>query len=93
MTVIDDFVSLAWFVAVTTIGKTTTIYIKTHLVKLELLSNATPIDNALHYIRNKQKQQQKKGHGLDSTSNDDYDNSDVGELSPNTTGTGRQTVF
>jgi hypothetical protein len=29
----------------------------THLVKLELLSNATTIDNALHYIRNKQKQQ------------------------------------
>jgi hypothetical protein len=28
----------------------------THLVKLELLSNATTIDNALHYIRNKQQQ-------------------------------------
>jgi hypothetical protein len=41
----------------------------THLVKLELLSNATTIDSALHYIRNKQQeQQQKKGHSFDSTS-------------------------
>jgi hypothetical protein len=31
----------------------------THLVKLELLSNATTIDSALNYIRNKQQQQQK----------------------------------
>ena len=30
----------------------------THLVKLELLSNATTIDSALNYIRDKQKQQQ-----------------------------------
>jgi hypothetical protein len=29
----------------------------THLVKLELLSNAMTIDSALHYIRNKQQQQ------------------------------------
>jgi predicted transcriptional regulator len=29
----------------------------THLVKLELLSNATTIDSALNYIRNQQKQQ------------------------------------
>jgi hypothetical protein len=38
----------------------------THLVKLELLSNATTIDSALHYIRNKQQEeQQKKGHSFD----------------------------
>src|ERR687887_2467115 len=65
----------------------------THLVKLELLSNATTIDNALNYIRSKQQQsqqQQKKGQDLDSTSNDDDDNNcDVDELGP----TGRQTVF
>ena len=30
----------------------------THIVKLELLSNATTIDSALHYIRNKQQQQE-----------------------------------
>jgi hypothetical protein len=30
----------------------------THLVKLELLSNATTIDSALNYIRNKQERQQ-----------------------------------
>ena len=32
----------------------------THLVKLELLSNATTIDSALHYIRSKQHQQQQQ---------------------------------
>jgi hypothetical protein len=31
----------------------------THLVKLELLSNATTIDSALNYIRNKQQEQGK----------------------------------
>src|ERR671937_1518959 len=42
----------------------------THLVKLELLSNATTIDSALHYIRNKQQEQhhqKKKTGALDST--------------------------
>jgi hypothetical protein len=38
----------------------------THLVKLELLSNATTIDSALHYIRNKQQEQQHKKLSLDS---------------------------
>src|SRR5919202_4111620 len=41
----------------------------THLVKLDLLSNATTIDNALNYIRSKQQQQQqpqKKYLALDS---------------------------
>jgi hypothetical protein len=53
----------------------------THLVKLELLSNATTIDSALNYIRSKQQvQQQKKGHSFDSTSDQ-------------LTRTGRQTVF
>src|SRR5919201_1935221 len=42
----------------------------THLVKLELLSNATTIDSALSYIRNKQQEQQKRQLALDSTSND-----------------------
>jgi transcriptional regulator len=32
----------------------------THLVKLELLSNATTIDRALHYITDKQKSQQQQ---------------------------------
>jgi hypothetical protein len=40
----------------------------THLVKLELLSNATTIDSALNYIKSKQQQQQKKHLSLDSTS-------------------------
>jgi hypothetical protein len=44
----------------------------THLVKLEFLSNATTIDSALNYIRNKQQQAQQKKHlSLDSTNNDD----------------------
>jgi transcriptional regulator with XRE-family HTH domain len=40
----------------------------THLVKLELLSNATTIDSALNYIRNKQ---QQKGLALGSITNKD----------------------
>jgi hypothetical protein len=41
----------------------------THLVKLELLSNATTIDSALNYIRNKQQQRGEcqKGSSIDST--------------------------
>jgi hypothetical protein len=58
----------------------------THLVKLELLSNATTIDSALNYIRSKQEQHQKR-LDLDSASND---NDDDGQL---TKDTGRQTVF
>src|SRR5919201_1402504 len=63
----------------------------THLVKLELLSNATTIDNALHYIRIKQQEQQhqKKRLALDSTTNNDNNDSDDGQL----TKAGRQTVF
>jgi hypothetical protein len=64
----------------------------THIVKLELLSNATTIDSALHYIRNKQQeQQQHKRLTLDSTtttSNTEFD--DEEHL---TKAQGRQTVF
>ena len=48
----------------------------THLVKLELLSNATTIDSALNYIKNEQQQEQQhqnKHLTLDSTDGD-YDN-------------------
>src|ERR687888_1304394 len=41
------------------------VFKDTHLVKLELLSNATTIDSALTYIRSKQSQQKKES---------DYDN-------------------
>jgi hypothetical protein len=62
----------------------------THLVKLELLSNATTIDSALSYIRNKQQgQQQEKLLTLDSSS-DDNSNNDYDE---EPTKAGRQTVF
>jgi hypothetical protein len=61
----------------------------THLVKLELLSNATTIDSALHYIRNKQQEQQKRQLALDSTTTSN-DNSNHDQLT--TTG-GRQTIF
>jgi predicted transcriptional regulator len=57
----------------------------THLVKLELLSNATTIDSALHYIRNKQQQEQHRSLALDSTNN--YNNDSQ------LTTTGRQSVF
>ena len=54
----------------------------THIVKLELLSNATTIDSVLNYIRSKQQEQQKKHLALDSTNDDDSQ-----------IATGRQTVF
>jgi hypothetical protein len=38
----------------------------TQLVKLELLSNATTIDNALHYIKSKQQGEHNKGSAMDS---------------------------
>src|SRR5919205_493540 len=40
--------------------QTMELFKDTHLVKLELLSNATTIDSALHYIKNKQHEQGKK---------------------------------
>jgi hypothetical protein len=49
------------------------LFNNTHLVKLELLSNATTIDSALNYIRSKQ---QQKRLGLDSTSSDNSNSSD-----------------
>jgi hypothetical protein len=58
----------------------------THLVKLELLSNATTIDSALHYIRNKQEDQQHKRLALDSTSDNNPDDDQL-------TKAGRQTIF
>ena len=54
----------------------------THLVKLELLSNATTIDSALNYIRDKQQQQQSQQQTTSSTTNSDQ---------PVTRG--RQTIF
>jgi predicted transcriptional regulator len=60
-----------------------------HLVKLELLSNATTIDGALDYIRNKQQEQQQQKHlSLDSASDDNNNDSDS-----QLTTAGRQTVF
>jgi predicted DNA-binding protein YlxM (UPF0122 family) len=58
----------------------------THLVKLELLSNATTIDSALNYIRNRQ-QQQRKGLALGSTASNNNHNNDQRVKSA------RQTVF
>jgi hypothetical protein len=58
---------------------------ETTVVKLELLSNATTIDSALNYIRNKQRQQ-KKDLSLDSATCNDSNNHDQLTI-------GRQTVF
>lgn len=41
------------------------LFKNTHLVKLELLSNATTIDSALNFIRNKQQEEQQKGIATD----------------------------
>ena len=76
----------------------------THLVKLELLSNATTIDSALNYIKNKQEQQERrleqrdphKRLALDSSNNDNDDNHNNSiseEHSLNKETSGRQTVF
>jgi predicted transcriptional regulator len=63
----------------------------THLVKLELLSNATTIDSALNYIRNK-RQEQKKHSSLDST-NDSNDNDNDNDQLTTTSAAGKQSVF
>ena len=68
----------------------------THLVKLELLSNATTIDHALEYIRSKQQQtqqHQKKGQDLDSTNEDEGHYSSSRTILGTTTTTGKQSVF
>jgi lipopolysaccharide biosynthesis regulator YciM len=59
----------------------------THLVKLELLSNATTIDSALNYIQSNQQEQPKK-LASDLTGNDN--NNDDDQLTSIITGT--QTV-
>jgi hypothetical protein len=64
------------------------LFKNTHLVKLELLSNATTIDSALNYIRSKQQQAQHKKHLSVVESSDS--NNDNDQL---TITTGRQTVF
>ncbi|MFL6425363.1 MAG: hypothetical protein ACJ71R_17475 [Nitrososphaeraceae archaeon] len=68
--------------------QTMELFKDTHLVKLELLSNAATIDSALNYTKNKQQlhqqklqqqqQQQQNGLPLDSTSSSNN---------------GRQTIF
>ena len=63
----------------------------THLVKLELLSNATTIDSALNYIRSKQQEQQhQKRLVLDSTNAINENSNSDGQL---VTTRGRQTIF
>ena len=66
----------------------------THLVKLELLSNATTIDSALNFIRNKQQSQQQK---KESDYADDTDNTSSTQnstrITATTTAAGKQSVF
>jgi hypothetical protein len=56
----------------------------THLVKLELLSNATTIDSALEFIRSKQQGQHKKTHDADT---------DIESVNITATAAGKQSVF
>ena len=61
----------------------------THLVKLELLSNATTIDSALNYIKNKRQEQQQQHKSLaleTTTSNDNLDDDQLPKA-------GRQMIF
>jgi len=68
------------------------LFKNTHLIKLELLSNATTIDSALSYIKNKQQEEQHKRLAPDSTCNDNNNKSDDDNDQLTATG-GRQTVF
>jgi hypothetical protein len=61
----------------------------THLIKLELLSNATTIDSALQYIKNKQHAQNKRLSLNSTTAGNEDDNSNDSQL----TTVGRQTVL
>ena len=65
----------------------------TQLVKLELLSNATTIDSALNYIRNKQQSQQQSKKHLQLDSTDDGDDNIDHSSDRQLTKEGRQTVF
>lgn len=62
----------------------------TYLVKVVLLSNATTIDGALNYIRNKQAQHQGqyKKRASDLTVDDDNNNNGKDQLTR-----GRQTIL
>jgi predicted transcriptional regulator len=69
----------------------------THLVKLESLSNATTIDSALNYIRNKQQAQQQQQNKLyysaDLTGADNSNKNNNNDKDQLTKAEGRQTVF
>ena len=67
------------------------MYRDTHQLKLELLSNATTIDSALHYIRSKQSQQQEQQFSTQGTKFDDSDSSSDSQTI--TTAAGKQSVF
>ena len=62
----------------------------THLVKLELLSNATTIDSALNFIRSKQQQQRSTKESQQQQSDSDNDEQ---LTTTSTTDTGKQSVF
>jgi len=57
----------------------------THLVKLELLSNATTIDSALNYIRSRQQDHQNQKKNKEDTKD--------GRITTTETATGKQSVF
>jgi hypothetical protein len=93
LTALDEIIKLAFDILETSADnreklQAMALFKYTHLVKLELLSNATTIDSALNYIKNNQ-EQQKKHLPLDSTTSNDK--KDDGQLTM-TVG-GRQTIF
>jgi hypothetical protein len=65
----------------------------THITKLELLGNATTIDNALNYIRTKQQAQQEQQKKSYSSDADDTSTSTSRSIPATTTTTGKQSVF
>jgi transcriptional regulator len=66
--------------------QTMQLFKDTHMTKLELLSNSTTIDSALHYIRSKQSQQeqQQKKHLAD-----DYDSDSDSQITMTDTAAGK----
>jgi len=63
------------------------LFKNTHLVKLELLSNATTIDHALEYVRSKQREHQNQ-----KKNNHDTNDSQI-TVDATTNTTGKQSVF
>jgi hypothetical protein len=70
------------------------LFKNTHLVKLELLSNATTIDSALQYIKGKQQQKKQGAKGSQNANlSEQEEDTTTPASAAEATGTGKQSVF